>query len=94
MWRWYNLWMLNNNKKALIWGGVFGFVAPFIGMFVGLQIFPNVANVLMFPILGLSMILGTPFGMWGMGTKLAALVLSVVVWALVFETLGRLFKRS
>ncbi|KKW44602.1 MAG: hypothetical protein UY94_C0019G0012 [Parcubacteria group bacterium GW2011_GWA2_56_21] len=76
--------MLNDNKKALLWGGVFGLVAPFVGMFVGLQVSPMVANVLMFPVLAMSVMLGSPFGMWSPALMLVALVLSVIVWALVF----------
>jgi len=76
--------MLNDNKKALLWGGVFGLVAPFVGVFVGLQVSPMVANVLMFPVLAMSVMLGSPFGMWSPALMLVALVLSVIVWALVF----------
>ncbi len=76
-----------------MWGAVFGFLAPFIGMFVGLQISPIVADVLMFPIVGLAAVLGSPFGMWGMGLKLASLVLSIVAWAVVFMLISKLIKR-
>ena len=87
------LGMLNNNKKALMWGGVFGLVAPFVGMFVGLQVSPMVANVLMFPIIAMAAGLNSPFGMWSPALMLAALVLSVIVWALVFAAVDMLVKR-
>lgn len=85
--------MLNNNKKALIWGGVFGFAAPFIGIFIGLQVSPTIANVLMFPVLILSELLSSPFGAWSPGLMLAGLILSVVTWAVVFAVVGGLVKR-
>ena len=85
--------MLNDNKKALLWGGVFGLVAPFVGVFVGLQVSPMVANVLMFPVLAMSVMLGSPFGMWSPALMLVALVLSVIVWALVFAAVDMLVKR-
>ena len=81
------------NKKALIWGGVFGLVAPFIGMFVGLQVSPMVANILMFPILALSALLGSPFGMWNPMLMLVGLLVSIVAWAFVFVVVGMLVKR-
>lgn len=85
--------MLNNNKKALIWGGVFGFVAPFIGLFVGLQLSPTIANILMFPVLLLSEVLNSPFGTWSPGFMLAGLLVSMAAWALVFAAVSALVKR-
>ena len=81
------------NKKALLWGGVFGLIAPFVGLFVGLQISPVVANVLMFPIIGLSYVLGTPFGMWGPSLMILGIALSIVMWALVFGIVAKLLKQ-
>ena len=85
--------MLNNNKKALVWGGVFGLVAPFIGMFIGLQVSPMVANILMFPVIAMSAALNSPFGMWSPALMLTALMLSVIVWALVFVAIDMLLKQ-
>lgn len=82
------------NKKALIWGGVVGLAAPIVGLFVGLQVSPAVANVLLFPIIGLSFVVGTPFGMWSPALMLVGLALSVVVWALLFGIVAMLLKRG
>ncbi len=41
---------------------LFGLLAPFIGLFVGLQISPLLANVLMFPFIIVSALTGTPTG--------------------------------
>ena len=76
-----------------MWGGVFGLVAPFVGMFVGLQVSPMVANVLMFPIIAMAAALNSPFGAWSPALMLAALVLSVIAWALVFAAVGTLLKQ-
>lgn len=71
-----------------MWGGLFGLVAPFIGMFIGLQVSPMVANVLMFPIIGMSAMLQSPFGAWSPALMLAGLALSIIVWALAFLAVG------
>ena len=76
-----------------MWGGVFGLVAPFIGMFIGLQVSPMVANILMFPVIAMSAALNSRFGMWSPALMLAALVLSVIVWALVFVAVDMLLKQ-
>ncbi len=80
------------NRKALIWGGVCGLIATFLGLFVGLQVSPMVANVLMFPIIGMSYVMG-PFGMWNPVLMLVGLALSVVVWALIFGVVAMFLKR-
>jgi ABC-type dipeptide/oligopeptide/nickel transport system permease subunit len=80
-------------NKALLWGGVFGLAAPFVGMFVGLQVSPMVANILMFPIVTLSVVLGQPFGAWSPMLMLAGLAVSIVFWALVFAVINTLLKR-
>ena len=81
------------NKKALIWGGVFGLVAPFIGLFVGLQVSPMLANILMFPIIGLAAVSGGSFGQ-NPAILLVGVVLSVVVWALIFGIVAKFLKRG
>ncbi|MBI2612819.1 hypothetical protein HYW59_03380 [Candidatus Kaiserbacteria bacterium] len=81
------------NRKALMWGGVFGLVAPFVGLFIGLQVSPVVANVLMFPIIGLAYVVGQPFGMWNPMLMLLGLALSVAAWALVFSIVAKFLKR-
>lgn len=85
--------MLKRHKTALLIGAAFGLLAPFIGMFVGLQISPVVANILMWPILGLAFLLGTPFGGWSGGMILFALAVSVAMWALVFVVVSSVRPR-
>lgn len=81
------------NKKALIIGGVFGLVAPFVGIFMGLQVSVILGNILAFPIIGLVYVTGTPFGMWSSALMIAAIVLSTVLWALIFALIARVIRR-
>lgn len=78
-------------KKALMWGGVFGLVAPFIGLFVGLQVSPMIANVLMFPIIGLAAVSGGSFGQNPM-IFLVGIVLSIIVWSVIFGVAAKVLK--
>lgn len=82
------------SKKALVWGGLFGLVAPFIGMFLGLQVSAIAGNILTFPLVGLSYVTGQPLGAWGAGLKVVALLSSVLVWAVIFGIAGKLIKRG
>lgn len=50
-------------SKSLSIGAIFGFSAPLLGMFVGLQVSPLLANILMLPIVPVSYFLGKPIGM-------------------------------
>lgn len=81
------------NKKALIGGAVFGLLAPFVGIFFGLQISTVVGNILAFPVVGLAYVTGHPFGMWGPGLMAGALGLSLVLWAVIFGLIAMLFRR-
>ena len=82
------------NKKALVWGGIFGLVAPFVGIFFGLQISVVLGNILAFPVIALVYVTGTPFGMWSPILTITAVVLSVVAWALIFGVLAKLLGRG
>lgn len=81
------------NKTALIWGGIFGLIAPLVGMFVGLQVSSVLGNILMWPFVCIAYMTGLPFGMWGSVMTLTATALSVIVWALIFALAAKLFKR-
>lgn len=82
------------SKKALIWGGIFGLLAPFIGIFLGLQVSTTLGNILAFPVIGLSYATGVPFGMWHWSMLLLAVALSVVLWALIFALVAKLFRKG
>jgi hypothetical protein len=79
------------SKKALISGGVFGLVAPFIGIFFGLQVSVVVGNILAWPVVGLVYLTGSPFGEWGVGLMIAAVAISIVAWAIVFALIAMMW---
>ena len=82
------------SKKALIIGSVWGLIAPFIGIFFGLQVSTTVGNLLAFPVIGLVYITGQPFGTWGVGYMVLAVTVSIVIWAILFGLVATLFKRQ
>lgn len=82
------------NKKALIGGAVFGLVAPFVGIFIGLQISTVLGNVLAFPVVGLAYLTGEPFGIWGSGMMIFAVALSIALWAIIFGAISMAFARK
>lgn len=81
------------NRKALALGGIFGLIAPFVGIFMGLQVSVILGNILALPVIGLVYVTGTPFGMWSPALMIAAVVLSIVLWALIFALIARLLGR-
>jgi len=80
-------------RKALIWGAAFGLVAPFVGLFAGLQVSVWLGNILAFPLVGLAYLTGRPFGTWGVWPMLLAVGLSMVAWALIFGVVSLLGSR-
>lgn len=82
------------SKKALIWGGLFGLVAPFVGIFFGLQVSTTLGNILAFPVIVLAYVTGTPLGMWHPALMFAAVALSVVLFALIFALAAKLFRKG
>ena len=82
------------NKKSLILGGTFGLIAPFVGLFLGLQVSVIIGNILAFPVIGLAYLTGQPFGMWHPLMMVLAIVLSVVTWALIFSFIAKLVKKD
>ena len=63
---------------ALLLGVVLGGLAPLVGLFVGLAVFPPLGTLLMGPFILLSLLTGTPVGMMspallGLGFALSAL---------------------
>lgn len=72
-------------SKYLIYKFAFGIVAPFIGLFAGLQISPWLGNILMFPFITISALTGIPIGEMP-GLLFAVLVLvSGVAWAAILS---------
>jgi hypothetical protein len=72
------------SKAALLWGALFGFLAPIVGLFVGLQVSVIVANILLWPALLMSAILNAPLGNWSLGLMLTGMLVSIIIWSLTF----------
>ena len=81
------------SKIALFVGGVWGIIAPFAGIFFGLQVSSVVGNVLAFPVVALVYLTGTPFGMWDSWQLVVALTASVVIWAFIFGFAAKLLAQ-
>ena len=79
--------------KPLLWGVLFGLIAPFAGIFAGLQISAALGNILAFPVILLMLITESPFGAWGIPTMAFAILLSVVLWALIFGGISMLISQ-
>lgn len=77
-------------NKPLLYGFAFGVVAPIVGLFIGLQVSPWLANVLMFPIIAVSALTGTPLGDMSGLFQAAMVLLSGVVWAALFWLISML----
>lgn len=81
-------------NKYFRWGAVFGLLAPFIGMFAGLQIVPFLGTVLMFPFVIVGELVNQPFGDFSTPLKLLSLVLSVAFWGTVFFAIAKLIPQK
>ncbi len=79
-------------KKPLLAGCLFGLLAPPVGLFIGLQVSPAMANVLMFPVIIVGVFLDTPLGDMSAGLWVGMVVLSGIVWALLFAAGERLIR--
>ncbi len=81
-------------KKPLLYGALFGIIAPPVGMFIGLQVSPILANGLMFPIIIVSIAMDVPLGDMSIGLWLTMIALSAGVWGLVFAVLEHCWRRA
>lgn len=77
------------SKKTVVWGTVFGVIAPLVGLFLGLQVAPILGNILLLPILGLSSLFSTPIGMFSAFQKVLALIVSIIFWVISFSVIEK-----
>lgn len=77
-------------KKSILIGGVFGAVAPFFGIFLGLQVSTVLGNIFTAPFILLVVITDTPIGMMSDGMKWLGILLSAVLWAGIFVGFDKL----
>ena len=75
-------------SKPLVYKFAFGLIAPFIGLFVGLQVSPLLANILMFPIIAVSAVTDVPIGEMSGLLWAGMVLLSGVVWATLLSVPG------
>lgn len=81
------------DKKTFFWGAAFGFLAPVIGMFAGLQLAPFLGNILLFPFIILSSLVDIPFGEFSLPLLIFSFVLSIVLWGLIFVLITQLKRK-
>ncbi len=78
--------------KSIIFGAIFGLIAPFIGLFAGLQVSVVLGSILTFPLGLLYQITGTPIGMMSAGLLILGWLVSILVWAAIFYGVSRLIQ--
>jgi len=71
-------------KKELIAGIIFGAVAPFLGLFFGLQLSIFLGNILTFPLIIESTLIDKPFGEFSIFWWGVSFLLSMILWPLIF----------
>lgn len=76
--------------KILVFGFIFGIITPFISIFIGLQLSPTLANILMFPILILGYFFEEPFGYLAFSQKLFLVFFSGVFYSFIFFLVKKL----
>lgn len=81
------------NRKHFTFGGLFGLLAPLLGLFAGLQVTPFLGNVLMFPFIIVGKILGQPLGEFSPIVTIICFIASIVAWGLIFAAIGALIQR-
>jgi|GEM_PF-5152391 len=82
------------NNRNFLWGAIFGLIAPFIGMFAGLQVAPFLGTILMFPIIVLSKMIGQPFGNFSATLMILSIVLSIICWGFIFMGFAKVTSKS
>ncbi|WP_109317277.1 hypothetical protein [Pseudovibrio ascidiaceicola] len=78
----------------IIFGAAFGLIAVPLGFFIGLQVSPVLANILLFPFITVSWLLDVPLGEMSSLLRISLTVLSAVVWAGLFGFVGSLLKKK
>ncbi|QUS57735.1 hypothetical protein [Pseudovibrio brasiliensis] len=72
----------------IIVGALFGIIVVPLGFFVGLQVSPGLANILLLPFIVVSWSSGIPLGDMSVLLLVWSTVLSVAFWAAVFGLIG------
>ena len=75
---------MKKRNKHFLYGSIFGLLAPFIGLFAGLQIAPFLGEILMFPFVIISTVVGQPFGEFSTFMMVLSTSLSMILWGSIF----------
>ncbi|KZL23583.1 hypothetical protein [Pseudovibrio sp. Ad37] len=78
----------------IIFGAAFGLIAVPLGFFIGLQVSPILANILLFPFITASWLLDVPLGEMSGLLRICLTVLSSIIWAGLFGFAGSLLKKK
>jgi len=82
--------MNKKDNRNFKWGAFFGVIAPFLGLFVGLQIVPFLGTILLFPSVLISKVSGQPLGDFSTSLMVFSFILSIIAWGGIFVLMGRL----
>jgi phosphotransferase system glucose/maltose/N-acetylglucosamine-specific IIC component len=80
--------------KPLLYKFLIGLILPFLGLFVGLQVSPWLANILMFPIIAVSALMDLPLGEMPSWMWVGMLLLSGIVWAALLSVPGYFLNKK
>lgn len=76
--------MLKRHPLAATAGFLFGVLAPLLGVFLGLQVSPTLGNLFAFPLIAMGWVLDEPFGQLSSLSRIAALLVSGLLWSFVY----------
>jgi hypothetical protein len=79
-------------RRIALAGFVFGLIAPLVGLYIGLVFNVTIGTVLTLPWIALSAVLGQDMLSLPLVLKLAALVLSGLIWGLLFAIAAALAR--
>lgn len=83
--------VLRKHKVAAKWGATFGLAAPFFALPVGLNYSPDIANLLIFPIMPIMLISGQYLGQLNIFWWILGLLSSVAFWSLAFVAVAIIY---
>ncbi len=79
---------------AAIAGALFGFLILPLGFFIGLQVNPLLADLLLLPFIIGSWLTKTPLGEMGIILRFALALVSSSMWACIFALVALVFKKA
>ena len=78
--------------KTALWGFLFGLLMLFFGLFIGLQVSPSIANIMLLPMILLSKLTGIVFGKASGLQQILFVLFQGAFWSLLFFAVNRLRK--